>query len=126
MFAASNSFDEKRPYSTSPAPGSAPPFVAPEDSNPGDFLIPANLPTSAPPKANAAAPPKAARKARAHHAISPGTGGLDSYFEEGEQKSREVDYTSNSSSGVGNRPPPPKALAPPKGPGPNRAKSPPQ
>jgi hypothetical protein len=109
MFTTSNSFDEKR--GISPAP-----FDAPQQG--GDFLIPANLPVSPPPPKSgspAPPPPGGRKKPRAHHNITPGTSsGLDQYFEEQEQQSREVDRPSStvkSGSGVA---PPPKAGPPPK------------
>jgi hypothetical protein len=114
MFAASNSFDEKRPLPVSPAPGAAP-F---DTTNQGDFLIPANLAVSSPPpKAGSPAPPtgvKRERKTRAHHALSPGASGLDQYFEEQEQQSREIDHSSSAAKSVAGIPPPPKSGGPPK------------
>lgn len=110
MFAASNSLDEKQGMSFSPAAAEP----APSDgASQGDFLIPANLPVSpTPPKAGSPAPGAAKRKARAHHALSPGTGGLDQYFEEQEQQSREVDHSSTTSNKA--VAPPPKSGGPPK------------
>lgn len=85
----------------------------------GDFLVPANMNftpgTSPPPPADGTAPPKAVptgkpRKARAHHAPA---SGLDDYFAEGEQKSRELD--GGSTPKASSLPPPPsKAGGPPK------------
>ncbi|KXT03021.1 hypothetical protein AC578_684 [Pseudocercospora eumusae] len=84
----------------------------------GEFLVPANMANfTAPgptPPATGPAPPKGppagkARKARAHHAPA---AGLDDYFAEGEQKSRELEGSPTSkTSGL---PPPPKAGGPPK------------
>ncbi|KAM3425451.1 Uncharacterized protein BST61_g7397 [Cercospora zeina] len=83
----------------------------------GDFLVPANMdlkPGS--PSGDAAGGPTKpppvgkARKARAHHAPA---AGLDDYFAEGEQKSRELDGNSTPKAS-GLPPPPPKAGGPPK------------
>lgn len=81
----------------------------------GDFLVPANLNLSAttpPASIGMGGEKRSARKQRVHHAISP-TGGLDDYFAEGEQKSRELDNapTPKPTSGL---PPPPKAGGPPR------------
>ncbi|KJX99784.1 golgi reassembly stacking protein [Zymoseptoria brevis] len=89
-----------------------------------DFLVPANMqmmnavPT--PLGGNEAAPPPPppktggkARKARAHPAPASG-GGLDDYFAEGEQKSREMEGGgSTPKPSVAGLPPPPKS-GPPK------------
>src|ERR1700760_1199483 len=49
MFSTSNSFDEKRPLSTSPGPGAGQ-FASPAPlANPSDFLVPANMSISPPP-----------------------------------------------------------------------------
>jgi hypothetical protein len=91
-------------------------------AGPAEFLVPAEMQFSAgtsPPPATGAegvgVPPKGppagkARKSRAHHAPA---AGLDDYFAEGEQKSRELDGTTSSSKGSA-VPPPPKAGGPPK------------
>ena len=83
----------------------------------GDFLVPANMNftpgTSPPPPADGTtkAPPAGKpRKARAHHAPA---SGLDDYFAEGEQKSRELDGGSTPKASS-LPPPPPKAGGPPK------------
>ncbi|KAI4794728.1 hypothetical protein E4T45_12322 [Aureobasidium sp. EXF-8846] len=80
----------------------------------GDFLVPANLNLSAttpPASISMGGEKKGGRKQRVH-AISP-TAGLDDYFAEGEQKSREMDNapTPKPTSGL---PPPPKAGGPPR------------
>ncbi|KAF7197792.1 hypothetical protein HII31_00881 [Pseudocercospora fuligena] len=85
----------------------------------GEFLVPANManltaPGTTPPPSAGSVPPKGppagkARKARAHHAPA---AGLDDYFAEGEQKSRELEgSTTSKTSGL---PPPPKSGGPPK------------
>ncbi|KAF3005045.1 hypothetical protein E8E13_009286 [Curvularia kusanoi] len=108
MFAANSaatSFDEKRPLISDISSGAG------GAGNGSELFVPANIamPAKSPPP-QGTAPPK--RKQRAH-AAAPGTGGLDDYFKEGEQKSKEDDYTPKSKGGV---PPPPKAGGPPRGP----------
>ncbi|KAF4556187.1 GRASP55/65 PDZ-like domain-containing protein [Elsinoe fawcettii] len=78
-----------------------------------ELLTPAGL-SSGPPKSTG--PPKAAKKTRAHHNISPGAG-IDEYFAEGEAKSRELEGTSSTPKNASSLPPPPKG-------GPPKAKSP--
>ncbi|KAK5133617.1 hypothetical protein LTR08_007565 [Meristemomyces frigidus] len=87
-------------------------------SAPGaDFLVPANLQFSDPsPLSSGGPPPGKAKKARVHAAAP--VAGLDDYFKEGEQKSRELDTSSTPKPG-GGLPPPPKA-----GGGPPKAASP--
>lgn len=80
-----------------------------------DFLVPANMSvpsTSPPPPTGSGGPPPAgkAKKQRAHHPVP--AAGLDDYFAEGEQKSRELDG-GTSPRPSGSLPPPPKA-GPPK------------
>lgn len=93
------------------------PTGAQEASQP-EFLVPANMPqrdsgTSPPPPPSAGAPPMGKpRKQRAHHNTGP-PAGLDDYFAEGEQKSREIDKPSTPKAGTG-LPPPPKG-GPPRG-----------
>jgi hypothetical protein len=82
---------------------------------PGDFLVPANLNLSAttpPASIGATGEKRGTKKPRVHHAISP-TAGLDDYFAEGEQKSRELDHGSTPKPTAG-LPPPPKAGGPPR------------
>lgn len=81
----------------------------------GEFLVPAQM-ASAPPPTNA--PPRSHKK-KANRAAG---GGIDDYFNEQEQKSRELDRpeTTRSKSPLA---PPPKAGGPPKG-GPPKAESP--
>jgi hypothetical protein len=90
-----------------------------------DFLVPANMQTftvSPPPSGTGGPPPpppkagNKARKARAHH-TGTATAGLDDYFAEGEQKSRELEGGGSTpkASAAGLPPPPPKGgAAPPK------------
>lgn len=78
-----------------------------------DFLVPANLP-SQPAKPTSPGPPPAgkARKQRAHHTTAPAAG-LDDYFAEGEQKSRELEGSSTPKP-TSSLPPPPAKGGPPK------------
>ena len=78
-----------------------------------DFLVPANMDIKnpSPPPPTSGPPAGKARKQRAHHATAPAAG-LDDYFAEGEQKSREVDKGSTPKPS-GSLPPPPKG-GPPK------------
>nr|POF17456.1 uncharacterized protein c1d4.02c [Quercus suber] len=88
-----------------------------------EFLVPADMPNLAqpsppPPPSSSPGPTpqgRPGRKARAPHA-APGAG-LDDYFAEGEQKSREVDNAPKAKAGGGGLPPPP----PKAGAGPPRA-----
>jgi len=88
-------------------------FVPAATSDPGEFLVPAQL---------AAGPPRAttpAKKKERKHGHSPNNKVLDDYFMEGEKKSRELDHVpSAKSTGV---PPPPKAGGPPSADGPPKA-----
>jgi hypothetical protein len=87
-------------------------------SEPASFIVPANMPfvsTKSPPPGAppaGAGPPPAGKpkKARAHHTA---VAGLDDYFAEGEQKSREIDKPSTPAKTGGLPPPPPKAGGPP-------------
>lgn len=86
---------------------------------PPEYLVPATMPqresgtSPPPPPAAAAGPPQGKpRKQRAHHHAAPAAG-LDDYFAEGEQKSREIDKPSTPKAGSG-LPPPPKG-GPPRG-----------
>ncbi|KAI9834939.1 MAG: hypothetical protein M1819_002662 [Sarea resinae] len=116
----------------------APPATTTTTSTPSEFIIPASLPLSPPshPASTTKSPSpsngRAARKTRQqhqhhHHAISPGAtnAGIDDYFREGEQKSRELDHApSPRPSGTAPPPPPPMKTVkgglppPPKGPSP--------
>ncbi|CAF9924985.1 MAG: hypothetical protein ALECFALPRED_002881 [Alectoria fallacina] len=78
----------------------------------GDLLVPATLTSPPPPLpmgATAPGPPRAARKVR--KAVSPNSA-FDEYFKEGEQKSKEEDFTPAAKSVP---PPPPKMGGPPPG-----------
>ena len=80
-----------------------------------DFLVPADMQfsaTSPPAPPTGDGPPKTAKKARAHHVVSPGTS-MDDYFKEGEEKSKELEGRSTPKPGS-TVPPPPKAGGPPK------------
>ncbi|KAK3057156.1 hypothetical protein LTR09_002195 [Extremus antarcticus] len=88
--------------------------AGPQEAN--DFLVPANIQipsTSPPPPTSSGGPPPAgkAKKQRAHHTTAP-VAGLDDYFAEGEQKSRELDR-GTSPRPAASLPPPPKG-GPPK------------
>lgn len=73
----------------------------------GDYLVPAQMVSSAP----VSAPPKAGKK-KERHGHSPNQQLMDDYFKEEEQKSRALD---NAPKGQGTGvPPPPKAGGPPK------------
>ena len=75
-----------------------------------DFLVPARLASPPPPpymEATTPGPPRVARKAR--KAVSPNSA-FDEYFKEGEQKSKEEDFTPAAKSAP---PPPPKMGGPP-------------
>ncbi|KAI5359348.1 putative GRASP-type PDZ domain, PDZ superfamily protein [Septoria linicola] len=110
-------FDGDVPPAYASQPGSESSSAPPPSG--GDFLVPANMDlpgTSPSPSLDAtSAPPKGppagkARKARAHHTPA---SGLDDYFAEGEQKSRELDGGSTPKAS-NLLPPPPKAGGPPK------------
>lgn len=75
-----------------------------------ELITPTGMPTG-PPK-GAPGPPRAGKKARAHHGISPGAG-IDEYFAEGEAKSRELEGGSSTPKNASSLPPPPKG-GPPK------------
>lgn len=97
-------FNEK---STFDAYGSAGPSPGPQ----ADFLVPANMPMNnptPPPPGAGGPPPGKARKARAQAPVP----GLDDYFAEGEQKSREMESGSSTPKPNSGLPPPPKG--PPK------------
>ncbi|KAK3116653.1 hypothetical protein LTR53_002767 [Teratosphaeriaceae sp. CCFEE 6253] len=88
-----------------------------QQSDPNDFLVPANLqfmspPVPAPTTSPGHAGPPQAGKAKKARSTAP-VAGLDDYFAEGEKVSRERDNapTPKATSGL---PPPPKAGGPPK------------
>jgi hypothetical protein len=100
--------EEARPLS-----GDAPQFFVPgATSEPGDFLIPAQLasgPTMSTP----------GKKKEKKHGHSPNKAFMDDYFNEGEKKSRELDHAPSARSTP--PPPPPKQGARPKSGGPSKA-----
>ena len=83
-----------------------------------DFLVPANMQVQSrsPPPPSGGPPQGKPKKQRAHHATTAPAAGLDDYFAEGEQKSREVDGDST--------PKPKSSLPPPPKGGPPKAASP--
>ena len=112
-----SALDEKRLLLSSNTPvSSIQPTSAPE------FLVPANIPfqsKSPPPPTGGAGK---AKKARAHHTYAAPTAGLDDYFKEGEQKSREQDHAPSTE--PGSVPPPPKIRGPPRAGGPPKTGTP--
>lgn len=122
-------FSEKTPYSAVVPGADAANFFTPADqsaqSGPppaeggGDFLVPAQMASAPPPPAAVGSLPS--RKKKDRHAQRGGNI-MDDYFNEQEQKSRELDRpeTTRSKSPLA---PPPKAGGPPKG-GPPRADTP--
>ncbi|KAK4994259.1 hypothetical protein LTR66_005670 [Elasticomyces elasticus] len=103
--------EEARPASALSANNVSHLSGSPQPPQQSSFFIPANVQfsaTSPPPIAGGGAgPPKGGRKARALHTISPGMG-MDEYFKEGEQKSREHDNAPTPKPGSA-LPPPPRA-----------------
>lgn len=125
--------NEKTAYydpSQAGAAGYAPPdtsnFLTPADQLQGtgavggDFVVPAQMAVGTPPPTGNA-PPRSTKKKDRHAHRAPASG-IDDYFNEQEQKSRELDRpeTTRSKSPLA---PPPKAGGPPKG-GPPRADTP--
>ena len=109
LFESSNEYVLMTPE---PGYGVPPPPAAAQGGQ--DFLVPANMDLknpSPPPPSSGPPPGGKARKQRAHHTTAPAAG-LDDYFAEGEQKSRELDKGSTPKS-TGGLPPPPKG-GPPK------------
>jgi len=102
--------EESRPSPSMQQAGFQPSPAAPQ-SEP-TFLVPAEMSFAPPPAVISPSdgPPKSARKARAAHVISPGAG-IDDYFKEGEEKSRELDRGSTPKNAGAGLPPPPKAGA---------------
>ncbi|KAK4541979.1 hypothetical protein LTR36_007179 [Oleoguttula mirabilis] len=111
-----NNEQQSTPYyqPTDPHQAHHEPPPASSSPSPAAFLVPANMhfANPSPPPPTGAPPPGRAKKARAHHAIAP-IAGLDDYFKEGEQKSRELDRSSTPKAS-GGLPPPPKGGGPPK------------
>jgi hypothetical protein len=84
----------------------------PSPGAPAEFLVPANLPLNnptPPPPASGGPPPGG--KAKKSRAYAP-TAGLDDYFAEGEQKSKELESNPSTPKPSSGLPPPPKG--PPK------------
>lgn len=87
----------------------------------GDFLIPAQMAVGTPPPAGNA-PPRSTKKKDRHAHRAPASG-IDDYFNEQEQKSRELDRPETTRSKSPLAPPPKAGGGPPKG-GPPRADTP--
>lgn len=127
---------EKTPYSATLPAADAANFFTPADQTQAqapvegggggvggvgeEYLVPAQM-TSAPPPPASNAPPRSHKK-KDRHAHRGANNGIDDYFNEQEQKSRELDRpeTTRSKSPLA---PPPKAGGPPKG-GPPKADTP--
>ncbi|KAF2500308.1 hypothetical protein BU16DRAFT_569989 [Lophium mytilinum] len=119
LFSTDSAFDEQRPTSSAShaAPNSAP--LQPPIS---DFLVPANMQFQSKSPPPAPSPTGKPKKGRAHHAFASPSAGLDDYFKEGEEKSKEQDYA--PSARAGSVPPPPKIGGPPRAGGPPKAATP--
>lgn len=93
-------------------------FASPRPSVPPSpsFFVPAEmkLPPNAQSAVGSTAPPRGAKKARAHHPVSPGAA-MDDYFKEGEEKSKLLDGTSTPAAPTGAvvGPPPKGGAGPP-------------
>lgn len=123
---------EKAPYYPGFTPadqtqaGPPPPSLEGAGVGGGEFLVPAQMASPGPPPAGGA-PPRSHKK-KDRHAQRGGNNGIDDYFNEEEQKSREMDRpeTTRSKSPLA---PPPKAGGPPMGgppkAGPPKAETPP-
>ncbi|TKA34318.1 hypothetical protein B0A50_00298 [Salinomyces thailandicus] len=85
-------------------------------TGPSNFMVPVSMPISTPPAPGpppmGGPPAGRAKKPRAHNAQAP-VAGLDDYFKEGEQKSRELEGGSTTPKPSTGLPPPPKG-GPPK------------
>lgn len=124
---------EKTPYSATMPVADAANFITPADQTQAqapveggggggpEYLVPAQM-TSAPPPPGAGNAPPRNHKKKDRHANRGAKPGIDDYFNEQEQKSRELDRpeTTRSKSPLA---PPPKAGGPPKG-GPPKADTP--
>lgn len=88
----------------------------------GEFLVPAQL-ASPPPPPTGGAPPRSNKK-KDRHAQRGANNGIDDYFNEEEQKSREMDRPETTRSKSPLAPPPKAGGGPPKG-GPPKAETPP-
>jgi hypothetical protein len=106
-----SSFD---PYGAAAAAATSGPSP-PGTGAPAEFLVPANLPlsnpTPPPPGSGSGSGGPAPGKAKKARAYAPAAG-LDDYFAEGEQKSKELESGSSTPKPTGGLPPPPKG--PPK------------
>ncbi|OCK86174.1 hypothetical protein K432DRAFT_376982 [Lepidopterella palustris CBS 459.81] len=123
LFTSEPTYDEKRPTSSDSVRPMSATQQAPTPAT--EFLVPANMQfqsKSPPPGAPPPAGHGKTRKARAHHAHVSPTAGLDDYFKEGEQKSKEQDYA--PSTRAGSVPPPPKIGGPPRAGGPPKSGTP--
>lgn len=135
MIFDSGELSEKAPYSATVPVVNAANFFTPADQTQvhapatataegaaggGEFLVPAQM-TGVPPPSGGSAPPRSHKK-KDRHANKGTMPGIDDYFNEQEQKSREADRpeTTRSKSPLA---PPPKAGGPPKG-GPPKADAP--
>lgn len=87
----------------------------------GDFVVPAQMAVGTPPPAGNA-PPRSTKKKDRHAHRAPASG-IDDYFNEQEQKSRELDRPETTRSKSPLAPPPKAGGGPPKG-GPPRADTP--
>ena len=99
--------------STDGEPGPPEPTSVPPTSNPAHYLVPAEMPiANAPPTGGP--PTGGSKKARTQRHTAKTD--MDSYFAEGEEKSRREDHAkSPNPNAPGVAPPPPKAGPPPKG-----------
>lgn len=86
----------------------------------GDFLVPAQLNTPPPPPVTSPGP----KRDRKHHKPTGKGLDIDDYFNEGEMKSKELDYAPSPRKSPG--PPPPRAGGPLRSGGPPRAEAKPE
>ncbi|KAG9248872.1 GRASP55/65 PDZ-like domain-containing protein [Calycina marina] len=98
-------FSNEEPRS-SPSGGDASQFLAPAAAELSNFLVPAELTIPTPPTGPA-------RKKEKKQGHIPNKAFMDDYFQEGEKKSRELDFAPSAKSTP--PPPPPKAGGPPIG-----------
>ncbi|KAL8765060.1 MAG: hypothetical protein Q9194_006696 [Teloschistes cf. exilis] len=108
--------EEHRPLSAQPSQSQSPSLDPPPSSTPdaSTFLVPASMTAPPPPPPQSATspsagPPKGVKKQR--NVAAPNMT-FDDYFREGEQKSKEEDYTT-STKGTAPLPPPPKSTKAP-------------
>lgn len=104
-------------------PSQIPAASIPPAGTGSEFLVPADMITAAPPSNQTASPGTGAhgnkKKGRGHHKVNLN---MDDYFNEGEKKSRELDYAPSAKSTP--PPPPPKTGGPPMGGPPRTSASP--